>query len=233
MVRTGEVLGAELLSTEVLGDTFAPLYADADVGSSSISASALATARVRDGQAQSAGISSTSLVFSAFAANTLSAPGVAAGSLSAAMVIPSAGLMQSLSASDIKAGSFFLADSASAGSSGLQLKSEALKDAVCSVSGQSSDALAAGSFYGSVAESSGLSSFDSLTVLLHPTSMLSEGASGSQMPAIGWRERIDDLDMNRPAEFRSMNHGPADSVMRVPPESELLRSGDKREMEVV
>ncbi len=231
-MRTGELLGAELLYFEVLGEDDGPAFRDADVSASGFSNLTLGAARVLPTLHTSAGSAATSLSARAIGASSLASAGTSAVSLGAARVIPGAVSSSGVGATAFSARAIAQAAAAAAGSSAITAQTQATKYAAVYTAGSSTVFAPTQVLAYGVVGFEGSSQADISAVEVLPAALMSGGSATYSPSGLGLARTIDATDMERPNEFRGMDRGMGDSSMNVPPDEPMDRPDEHRSMEV-
>ena len=227
-----EVLGAELLVFEIVGENSGPSYSDADMVASGTAAVAVGAARVAPTLHAALGVATVDLSARAIRLAGLLSSGVASVALGAARVVPGSITVAGVGAVSMPSQALANATVSAAGLATLFTPTQALKDVEAHGAGSSSvfaptQVLA----YGTIAfEGWAQALLGSVTVL--PAEVLAEAFAGTTLGALGLVARIDDLDMERPMEGRAMDRGPGDIAINVTPDEGLERPFENRSMEV-
>lgn len=204
-MRTGELLGAELLYFEVLGEDDGPAFRDADVSASGFSNLTLGSARVLLALHASAGSAATSLSARAIGTSGLASAGTSAVSLGAARVVPGAVSSSGVGATAFSARAIAQAAAAAAGSSAITAQTQATKYAVANGAGTSTVFAPTQVLANVVVGFEGSSQADIGAVEVFLASLTSGGLATYSPSGLGLARTIDATDMDRPSEFRSMD----------------------------
>lgn len=231
-MRTGELLGAEILYFEVLSEDDGPAFRDADVSASGFSNLTLGAARVLPALHAGSGAASTSISALAIGTSGLAGNGSSTASMGALRVVLASTAAAGSSAVNLAARAIAQAAASAAGSSTIAAQTQARKDAAVWAAGSSTVFAPTQVLAYGVVGFEGSSQANIGAVEVFPASLTSGGLATYSTSGLALARTIEATDMERPNEFRSMDRGLGDSSMNVPPDEPMDRPDEHRSMEV-
>ena len=227
-----EVLGAELLRFEIVGEFKGAPYADADMSAAGLANLTLGAARVLPTLHASAGSAAASLSARAIRNASVSVAGVGATNISARGIATTTASASGIGTVSLSGQYTALAGLTAAGSSTVAAESQALKDAAVYTAGSSTVFAPTQVLANGVVGFEGSSQADIGAVEVFLASLTSGGLATYSPSGLALARTIEVTDMERPNEFRGMDRGMGDSSMNVPPDEPMDRPDEHRSMEV-
>lgn len=226
----GELLGAELLHFEIASEFGG--FADAAFGATGASTVLLPAQRVAATSLNAAAWATTALPAQGVAASGLTASGASVAALGATRVVPGAAAASGGCAASLSAQALASTTALAAGSSTSAAQTQALKGAVASGAGLSNVFVPAKVLANGVVILHGASEAALFGCLVLPSGLAAFGRAASDLGALGLVARIDVQDMERGAEFRSMDRGFVETSMVLSVGPRMEHESESRILEV-